>query len=240
MKQHDTLSIRNSAGLVWASLGLAITTLTFVGVGWIQLVSPVPAEGVFFLLALGGFPAALAMVLGLWRGFRAKRELLVSASDPVHSSGIRIACIGLGLLSLGVALFAGDCLRRQSQKRQWVLESQAAVEDLLHTADRIPAGMRERLGPFKGLIGKRFGGAAWNIQGYEFLIADRDAHFANATIPVRIYVTEGRKTNPESHGIVIKTVERDQSSLYLNDAPLPKYPTEGLRIMVSHPDLKKL
>lgn len=215
-------------------------TLTFAGVGWIQLVSPIPTEGVFFLLALGGAPATVAMLLGCWRGFRAKKGLLATASDPVHSLGIRTALAGLGLLLLGVTIFAGDCLRRQSQQRQWVLEAQAAVEDLLHTTDRIPADMKERLGPFKGLTGQRFGGAVWNIQGYEYLQADRDAHFAHATIPVRIYVTEGRKTNPGSREVIVLEVRRDPSSLYLNDAPLPQRPTEGLRIMVSHPDLKGL
>ncbi len=99
--------------------------------------------------------------------------------------------------------------------------------------------MKEHLGSFKGLTGRRIGGAAWNIQGYEYLVADRDAHFTNVTVPVRIYVTEGRKTNPSSHEIVVQSVSRDQS-LYLNDAPLPQSPTEGLRIMVSHPQLKRL
>jgi hypothetical protein len=99
--------------------------------------------------------------------------------------------------------------------------------------------MKERLGSFKGLTGQRIGGAVWNIQDYEYLVADRDAHFTNVTVPVRIYVTEGRKTNPSSHEIVVQSVKRDQS-LYLIDAPLPQDPTEGLRIMVSHPQIKRL
>jgi hypothetical protein len=121
-----------------------------------------------------------------------------------------------------------------------VLEAQAAVEDLLHTGDRIPADMKERLGPFRGLTGQRFGGAGFNIQGYEYLQADRDAHFTNATIPVQIFVTEGRKTNPGSREVVVTEVRRDESSLYLNDAALPQRPTEGLKIIVSHPDLREL
>ena len=44
--------------------------------------SPLPPERVFFLLALESVPAALSMLLGLGRGFGAKRKLLASASGP--------------------------------------------------------------------------------------------------------------------------------------------------------------
>ena len=58
LKERNAFSQWNSSGFVWASVGLAITTLTLVGVAWIQLVDPIPPEGVFVLLALGGVPAA--------------------------------------------------------------------------------------------------------------------------------------------------------------------------------------
>lgn len=161
---EQTVSVhRNSVGFVCASLGLAILTLTLVGVGWI-LVDPVPPEGVFALLALGGVPATIAMLLGLWRSFLTKKEFLTSASGPIHSPGIRLALIGLGLLLIGIAIFAVDCVRRQSQKRQWITQAQDAVVDVLHASDRIPADMRKRLGPFRSLTGERYGGPSWNIQ----------------------------------------------------------------------------
>jgi hypothetical protein len=161
-----------------------------------------------------------------------------TVSGQRKSTGLLWASI-LGILLIVITVFAGDYWRRHRQKRQWVSEAQAAVEYLLQTADRIPASMKERLGPFRGLSGQRIGGAAWNTQGYEYLVADRDAHFANVTVPVRIYVIEGRRTNPSSQEIVVQSVQRDQS-LYLIDATLPQEPTEGLRIMVSHPLLKRL
>ena len=239
MDERTVTTHRNPAGRVWASLGFAILMLTFACVGWIQFAQSFPPEGVFFLLALGGTPAAAALAVGLWRGVRARRTLVSTASGPIHSSGVRVAVAGLALLATGVAIVAGDTLRRHSQNRQWIAEAQAAVEDVLVAADRIPADMRERLGPFQGLSGDGFAGASWNIQGYHYLFADRNGHFANATIPVRIYVTEGSVTNRGSHEIVVQKVERDRQ-LYLEEAPVPKVPTEGLRITVSHPELKKL
>ena len=240
MGKSSISALQNSAGFAWASSGLGVLILTLTGVGWIQLLDPVPPEGVFFLLALGCFPAALAMLIGLRNGIRAKKKLSDVASVHVRSSGICTALAGLGMLAVGVAIFTGDCWRRETQKTQWVQEAQVAVEKLLHAADRIPADMRVPLGSFTGLTGHGFGGAAWNIQGYEYLIADRDAHFANAKIPVRIYVTEGRKTNPGIAAIVVQAIKRDSSSLYLSDAPLPKRPIEGLRVTVSHPALGRL
>lgn len=148
---------------------------------------------------------------------------------------IRVVLVGLALIFAGIIwLFQSG----RTTQAKWIFEAQTAVEGILRTSNRIPAEMRERLGPFQHLSGEGWGRAVWNIQGYHYLQADRDAHFANATIPVRIYVTEGRKTSPESQEIMVKTVEKDQSSLYLIDAPRPKLPTEGLRIVVSHPDLK--
>lgn len=239
MDKQTVSAYRNSAGLVWASLGLAIMTLTFFGVGWIQLMNPVPTEGVFFLLALGGVPATLAMFLGLWRGLRAKREYLAFSPNPVSSPGIRIAGAGIGLLLLGVALFAGDCLRRQNQKRQWMAEAQTAVEEVLHAADRIPADMRERLGPFKDLTTRGLGGPVWNIGAWHFLRTDGEAQFHNGMIPVKIYITRGEKTKGKSQEVVVQKVERN-GQLYPFYRGVSIVPTEGLEFWVSHPDFKKL
>ena len=236
LKERNAFSQRNSSGFVWASVGLAITTLTLVGVGWIQRVDPFPIGGVYSLLALGGGPAALVMLLGLWRGFRAKRELLASASGPICSTGIRIAVAGLGLLLLGVAIFAFDCWSRQEQEEQWVAEAQAAVAVLLQTTERIPGDMVTRLGPFQRFTGEGQFGPAWNIQGYHYKIADRDAHFANATIPVRIYVTEGRTTNQGNENLVVQKVNK--VPLYLQNAPIPKESQRPCGRPVSQPAYK--
>ncbi len=222
----------NSSGFVTASVGLVITALTLVGVAYIQLVNPVPPEGVFFLLALGGIPAAIAMLLGLWQGVHEKRMLLAPDSGPISSSGIRIAGAGLGLLLLGVVIFAGDCLRRQSLQRQWFADAQVAVEEVLHSADRIPADMRKRLGPFQGLTSRGIG-------GWQFLRTDGEAQFNNGMIPVRIYVTCYEKTNDKSQEVVVRKVERN-NQLYPYFRGETTSTMGGLEFWVSHPDFKDL
>lgn len=228
---------RSSAGIVWSSVGTIILILTYISATLIQFANPLPPEGVFFLLILGGIPAALCLLLGLRRGYRTRRDLATTTSAPTYFPGIRIAIIGLGLLLVGIFISIGSIARSRTRNVQLITEAQSAVEKVLLAADRIPTDMRERLGSFKELTGEGYGGAVWNIQSYDYLMADRDAHFGNATIPVRFYVTEGNITNPGNQTIVVLKVERDQQ-LYLIEAPLPKVPTEGLRIMVSHPDLK--
>lgn len=230
---------QNPAGLVWTLLGVAILTLTLAGVGWVRLTDPLPPEGMLALLGLGSVPAALALFVGLGRAYFAKRKLVASATGPVRSPGLRVAGVGLGLLVLGVAIVTADSWRGQRQQQQWVAEAEAIVEDLLRNADSIPEEMRERLGAFERLTGGGYGGAAWNIQGYEYFSADRQAHFANATIPVKIFVTEGRITNPGSREVVVQEVAGDLLSLdapMSKDTPIPR--GKGLRIMVSHPELK--
>lgn len=233
MDDRATSIQRNSAGLVCASVGISILTLTFIGVGWVQFVDSLPPEGMVLLLALGGGPATIALVLGLRLGLQAKTKLSASTSDPICSSGIRVAGIGLGLLLLGAAFFGGDCIRREMQKSRWVAEAQVVVEEVLTAGSRIPTPLKERLGSFQSLTGVSHDGPSWNIEGQFYLIADRTASFANGTIPVRIYVTEGSKTNKGNVNIVVQTLEIQQ--LYLQDAPIPKVPMDGLKIMVSHP-----
>ena len=87
--------------------------------------------------------------------------------------------------------------------------------------------MGERLGPFKHFTGQGFGGAVWNIQGFDYLRARREGHFENATIPVLFIVSEGRKTNAGNRDIVVMDVQVSTGK----DAQLI--------IMVSHPDLQK-
>ena len=227
------MTMQNSCGSAWASLGFVIMVLTLVIVGWNQLPENIglPQEGVIFLLAAGGVPATIAMLVGLWRGVRKRNELRATASAPICSSGIRIAVIGLGLLLMGVTVLAADCVRKQANQKRWVSEAQVKVEDALRSA-RIPADTSERLGLFKHFTGQGFSGALWNIQGYDYLIAERDAHFEGGTTPVRFYVTEGRITNPGSRDTVVMEMTGD--TFYQTGASRP---IAGLRFMVSHPEL---
>jgi cytochrome c-type biogenesis protein CcmH/NrfF len=241
MVDSEASSVKNPAGVVWSSLGLALTTLILLGVGLVYLINLEPEfySSVLFLLA--GPLAALLLIVGLWRGVRAKKRLASDGYASSSSRGITAALGGLGLLLLGFALFWIVAQLKYNQQhareQRWVNEAQAVVEKLLEDGDQIPEPMRRRLGAFESLRGERFSGAVWNTQGYEYLIADRDAHFANATIPVRFYITEGQTTNPGSRDIVVKEL-RETEQLYLEDAPLPKLPVPGLELKVSHPDLK--
>lgn len=202
--------------------------LTLGIVGWNQFPENIglPMEGVVFLLAVGGVPASIAMVVGLWRGVQKKNELRATASVPICSTGIRIAMIGLVLLLLGVTFLVEDCVRKHANQKQWVSEAQVKIEQALRS-DRVPHDMGERLGPFKHFTGQGFGGAVWNIQGFDYLRARREGHFGNATIPVLFIVSEGRKTNAGNRDIVVMDVQVSTGK----DAQLI--------IMVSHPDLQK-
>jgi hypothetical protein len=120
-----------------------------------------------------------------------------------------------------------------------MIEAQTAVEQVLHTADRIPADMRERLGSFKELTTRDIGGPSWNIGAWRFLRTDGEAQFQNGVIPVRIYITRGEKTEGRNQEVSVEKVERNQQ-LYPFYRGITIEPTEGLEFLVSHPDFKEL
>lgn len=242
MKEQDTLSRRNSAGLAWALSGFAILTLTLIVVGWIQfgpLGPPLPPEGVFALLAFGGIPASLAMLLGLRQSLRAKRELFAVSIGTVVSPGIRIAGVGFGLLMTGVVFFVADCTRRNSLDRQWIAEAQLAVEEVLHDGNRIPSAMRQRLGPFKNLTTRGLTGPAWESSGY-ILRTDGKAQFDGGMIPVRIYVTGSENLQGNrNQGVVVVRVETN-TQLYPFYREELTGTMEGLEFWVIHPQVELL
>ena len=242
MKEQDILSRRNSAGLAWALLGLAVVMVALIGVGWIQFGPsgpPLPPEGVFALLAFGGIPATLALLLGFRNSLRARRKLLAISNSTVVSPGMRIAGVGIGLLMIGVAFFALDCDRRQSLDRLWMAEAQLAVEEALHTGSRIPSDMRQRLGSFKNLTTRGLTGPAWESSGY-FLRTDGEAQFDSGMIPVRIYVTRSEKMKRNSQkGVVVVRVETN-AQLYPFYREGQTRPMEGLEFWVYHPKIELL
>ena len=132
--------------------------------------------------------------------------------------------IGLVFLLLGVTFLFEDCVRKHANQKQWVSEAQVKVAQALRS-DRVPNDMSKRLGPFKHLAGQGFGGAVWNVQGFDSLQARREGHFENGTIPVHFIVTEGRITNAGNRDTVVMDVRFSTGK----DA--------HLIIMVSHPDL---
>lgn len=235
----SAFNLRNPAGVVGAAVGLAMAAVTLVGAGAVQLRNPLPPEGAFALLALGGVPAIFSMLVALWRGVRARRKLAASATGPIDSPGIRLAVTGLGLTALGAAFVTNDWWRRAQEQEGWVSEAQLAVESLLRHGERIPVELREELGDFRALTGEGFGGKFWNSQDFHYLIADRDAHFANGTIPLRIVVTGTTRAHTADHGITVHKVRLNTSNLYLQDTPLPKNPLTGLEIWVLHPELRR-
>lgn len=235
MSEREISRDRNLAGIVWSSIGLALVILTLVGVALLQFLDPIPWEGAALLLGIGSVPAMTAILLGFCRGHRARKRTLHKSSRSVNTCSARIALIGVGLLLLGIAIFAGDTLRRQWLERKWVAEAEAAVEEVLHAAHLIPEDMRERLGPFQRLSGTLYGGPSWNVLGYHYLTADRAGHFANGTIPIDLFITRGGFEKS-----VVQSVEKRQLILYLEEESMSKGSMEGLKITVSVPNLREL
>ena len=79
-------------------------------------------------------------------------------------------------------------------------------------------------GNFIRLEGSGFGGAVWNIQGYDYIKLQRTAYYSGGSFPMMIYVTEGRRTAPGRKTVGIPTIESMS-------------PLQGAFIYVSHPGL---
>ena len=84
------------------------------------------------------------------------------------------------------------------------------------------SGKLAEVGDFVGLEGGGWYPPVWNIQGYNYLTLERTATFAKRSVPVKIYVTEGRRAAPGQTAVGHPYIE--------------KAPNEW-RIFVSHPDL---
>lgn len=126
----------------------------------------------------------------------------------------------LSLLLTGAALMVVRSFRAAQWKTalhaRCAAEGEAAVLSYLKSGGH---GAVQTNGAFVGLAGTGYSPPVWNSAGYFFLWMDRKATFASGTIPLRIYVTEGRKT---ALGVtILGTTGWDEPG----------------RISVSHPDL---
>jgi hypothetical protein len=109
---------------------------------------------------------------------------------------------------------------------QWCAEAQAAVESWLR-ADTNNL-FTPKYGKFVSLQGTGFvRSAVWNIQGYDYITLHRTGHFADGTIPVTIYVTEGAVTAPGQTTVGTPVLEGPVTS------------AQGARIFISHPKVGK-
>jgi hypothetical protein len=132
-----------------------------------------------------------------------------------------------GLLLAIVAVQIG-CAHSKSR---CAVEGQAAVEAFLKagaggafTNVDVGGGAFTNYGAFIRLEGSGYGGAGWNIQGYDYIQLHRTAYYSGGSFPIVIYVTEGRRTATGSNTVSIPVIERMS-------------PLQGAFIFVSHPDL---
>ena len=116
-------------------------------------------------------------------------------------------------------------------KSRCAVEGQAAVEAYLRagaggafTNVAVGGGAITNYGTFLRLEGSGFGGAVWNIQGYDYIRLPRTAYYSGGSFPMMIYVTEGRVTAPGLKAVGIPKIESMS-------------PAQGAFIYVSHPDL---
>src|ERR1039457_6971490 len=86
-------------------------------------------------------------------------------------------------------------------KSSCAVEGQAAVEAYLRagaggafTNVAVGGGVFTNYGTFLRLEGSGYGGAVWNIQGYDYIQLHRTAYYSGDSFPMVIYVTEGRIT----------------------------------------------
>jgi len=84
----------------------------------------------------------------------------------------------------------------------------------------------DEYGSFLSLEGSGYSQPAWNIQEYHYLWLQCMGHFSRRSLPIRIYITEGRVTAPG-----FKTVGKPRI-----EGPIS--PLQGARIFVSHPDVR--
>ena len=137
------------------------------------------------------------------------------------------ATLGTGwlmvLLVVAVIAVAGCGESKKSIHARCAAEGQAVVEAFLR--NEAPASFTNDLGSFVKLDGSGFYNPVWNIQGYFYLTLDRTGSFQRRTIPIRIFVTEGRVTAPGSTNVGRPRIESVSM-------------VQGARLFVSHPDLK--
>ena len=137
-------------------------------------------------------------------------------SPPSKPKGRLIAGF-IGVLLLGGVFALVVCGK---SKGRCAAEAQAVVETFLRTGG---GGAFTNNGLFLRLEGTGYYTPVWNIQGYYYLGLNRTAHFSRGSLPITIFVTEGRVTAPG-----LKTVGN----------PRIEELSPGVRIFVSHPDLK--
>jgi hypothetical protein len=108
---------------------------------------------------------------------------------------------------------------------RWCAEAQAAVESWLRADTN--NWFTPKYGKFVSLKGSGYvWPPAWNIQGYDYMTLHRTGHFADGTLPVTIYVTEGAITAPGQTNLGIPVL----------DGPVT---AQGARIFISHPKVGK-
>lgn len=178
--------------------------------------------------AVGGLIGASPFVIAIMAGFyktalqplieRARHAYLYDAPSETSSPNSP---------SIGETPPVGAGKRISPDGRsQWCAEAQAAVESWLR-ADTNNL-FTPKYGKFVSLKGSGYvWPPTWNIQGYDYVTLHRTGHFADGTLPVTIYVTEGALTAPGQTNLGIPVL----------DGPVAG--GQGARIFISHPKVGK-
>jgi hypothetical protein len=206
-----------SPGAVWVWAGwlsLAATVLSW------RLLGGRTRDDTFLVLPYGGFLSLVLLLIGLGRSIYSRRRRAEAEQTPPRGSRrgtVGFALAGLFCTAGGVGLWGIDHYHKVRQEAECLAEAQGAVEAYFEKKPH------PRLGVFRNMTGEGYNYPSWNIQGYQFLSADRNANFAGGSVQIRMYVTEGSKTAPGVEGVGTPRVESsgpEQVSIYVSHSRL--------------------
>lgn len=221
---------------MWLRFGWGVFVVTTAAVGLIWFSNPLPTESMFLLLSVGGIPAAICFLVAIFKVMHARRAASQRQPRWTEWSGTKEALAGLLLLLVSAAALGCACFVRTTVQEKWVREAESVVVSFLRNSENLrpypitPDGEPPELGDYIALRGDGYGGALWNIQGYEYLVAKRIALFENGELPVTVYVEEGAKVAPSRKDVFVRM---DQWGTGLREGSFG----QGIAIHVSHPDL---
>jgi hypothetical protein len=132
----------------------------------------------------------------------------------IESKAMQRAAAGILLVSVGAVAFGlVYSVRGQARadiEETWIREAELVIVEFvrergnLHPYPAVPGGVPPDLGQFVDLGSSGHHGATSNIEGYEYLVAERMAQFTDGNLPVTIYVEEGAKLAPSSKNVFVR------------------------------------
>jgi hypothetical protein len=200
-----------------ATTALVFTLLVLVPLASIAGVSATRVVSFGYYLWVA---AAFALTISAWLEAGKPAGLARPPTKSLGRTWVIIPCL-LGLVIVPILIKRWWKTREEAR---CATEGQAAVEAFMR--DDAESVFTNDYGSFLSLEGSGYFQPVWNIQGYHYLTLERTGHFSRRSLPIRIYVTEGRVTAPG-----LKTVGKPRIEGLIS-------PLQGARIFVSHPDVK--